>query len=317
MEACNTISWPLHAGFAEALRLLPLLPFLDAIRRNLIDMVNLRNADLSLFDLIVSVPEFIASTTFLFLGIAMFFIRWQTVKAASLVFTGILLQFMAELKEYQKPESEFLVLDYLNLFVIVAGSICIASGLLTHKTDRDIKIGRWGYVGIILVAILLFAGNEEHYYLAWHLPFYISLLSFAHLASVPQWIAYDATTRSISIIARRQRIRVLLMCLSLPLIPAVLLFFLSHNELPIEISLYRVMPLFLLPIGAIYCRHISTVCMIAFIGWMGDLLSRLYSQDITLQVAMENVALMSSFLICQDYASQAEALLPSYTTCNQ
>lgn len=308
MAVNSPVKWPLHAGFSETLRLLPLLPFLDAIRRNIIDMVYLRNAGLPLADIILTVPDFGISTIILLVGLLMFFIRWRTVNAGGLLFAGILLQFTAELKENHKPEHP--LWDYLTLFALLAGSVCIASGLLTHKTDRDVKIAQWGCVAIILSVFLLFIGHEEHYYLAWHLPLYLTLLSFAHLASVPQWIAYDSETKSISINARRQRGRILLMCLTLLVIPAALLLVLSEDDIPMEVTCYRVLPLIVLPIGAIYNRHMTTVCMIGFIGWTCDLLNRLLNQSLTMQVASEDIALMTAFLICLDYTIQAEVLLP-------
>lgn len=308
MDAFTPPRWPLHAGFAEALRLLPLLPFLDAIRRNIIDMMYLSDAGLSVKDIAIAIPDFGLSTVVLLTGLAMFFLRWKTVTAAGLLFAGILLQFTAELKENHKPEYPFW--DYLTLLTLVVGSVCIASSLLTYKTDRNIKIAQWGLVALVLAVMLLFIGHEEHYYLAWHVPLYLTLLSFAHLASVPQWVAYDSEMKSISINARRQRGRVLMMCLSLLLIPSGLLFFLSEDSLPTEISCYRVLPLLLLPLGAIYYRHLPTTCMLGFFGWTADLLSRSMNQTLTMQAASEDVALMSAFLIGLDYSVQAEALLP-------
>lgn len=101
-----------------------------------------------------------------------------------------------------------------------------------------------------------------------------------------------------------------MMCLSLLIIPAGLLYFLSSDSLPMEISPYRVIPLMLLPLGAIYHCHMSTVCMLGFVGWTADLLCRILNESLTMQVASEDVALMSAFLIILDYTAQAEALLP-------
>lgn len=271
-------------------------------------MIYLRDAGLSITDIAITVPDFGLSTIALLTGLAMFFIRWKTLSAGGLLFAGILLQFTAELKENHKPEHPFW--DYLTLLTLVVGSISIASGLLTYKTDRDVNVAQWGLIAIVLAVMLLFIGHEEHYYLAWHLPLYLTLLSFAHLASVPQWVAYDSETKSISINARRQRGRVLMLCLSLLLIPAGLLFFLSEDTLPNEISCYRVVPLMLLPLGALYYRHLPITCMFGFIGWTVDLLNRSLNLSLTMQAASEDVALMAAFLIGLDYSVQAEALLP-------
>lgn len=91
MDSNIPVKWPLHAGFAETLRLLPLLPFLDAVRRNIIDMIYLRSAGLPFSDIIVTVPDFGLSTILLLIGLSMFFIRWRTVAAGGLLFAGILL----------------------------------------------------------------------------------------------------------------------------------------------------------------------------------------------------------------------------------
>jgi len=301
--------WPLHAGYADTIRLLPLLPFLDAIRRNFVDVMYLAKVGLGVKEIAITIPDFIFSTVVLAIGLSMFLIRWQTVSGGALLFSGILLQMTAELKEYHAPE--FPLWDYFTLFLLVVTCVSIGSSLLSYKPDRDIKVVQWCLIAILLAALLLFIGHEEHYYLAWHLPMYLTLISFAHLASMPQWVAYDAEVRTISINARRQRGRILMFCLSLLVIPAGLLYILSNNDLPSEITFYRVLPLLFLPMGAIYYQNMPVVCMLGFIGWTADLLNRILHQDISVQMASENIAVISAFLISLDYSVQAEALLPT------
>ena len=299
----------MYSGFSSSLRLLPLLPFVDAIRRNLLDVINLSNAGLSNGEIFLAVPDFGLSSIVLAIGLSMYFLRWRTRSAGGLLLAGVMLQLTWEIKEYHKEEYTFW--DFLTLLMLEISSTVIAISVLKNKSSKDIGFFHWVFYAIALSMILLFLGHEEHYYMAWHFPLYLTLLSFAHLASVPQWIAYDSGTKTISINSRRQRGRVLLLCLSLLLIPSILLFFRSKASLPEEISFYRVVPLFILPVGALNYNYMPIACMFGFIGWTADLLNRILHSTASWQLTSENIAVISSFLIALDYSIQAEALLPS------
>ena len=304
----NSNREPLPPVLAGYLRLLPLLPFFYILCWNSVDIFYLRSAGYSFYNIVLNLPEFVFSSILLQIGLSLFCIRRHTTRAAVLLFVGIMFQFLAELEECDVPD--YSSLGLFTLLLLFAGAISIPTNLLTNKPKKDFGMLEWTILSVFSATTLIFTGHEMYFYLAWHLPLYSSLIYFAHLVSVPQWLSYDDEIQHLSLRTRRSRVKILILWLSQILIPSTILLAFSDGDLPAEITFLRILPLLLLLVSTLSPKRIPVACLIASLIWMVDLIYRLSNNRATIHIAAENIALMSSSLICFGYTTSVDVILP-------
>lgn len=87
------------------------------------------------------------------------------------------------------------------------------------------------------------------------------------------------------------------------LIPATIMIILGNGNLPTEVSTLRLIPLILAPFGVFFSDYLASVCSVCVAFWTADFMQRLLNNVLYVRVAVENIAVISVFVIIMDYST--------------